>query len=288
MFSIGFMSLLHIAIDQMVEFPSWENALISAPGIKHLCEPGKYHSNFTTSAYCQDSYGNTQKSSQCLQCPENMYTDTPNQDQCKPCSEGYYAPSGSSMCISCYQNTGVSNRTQNNCAVFIQSKTEERRKLYMEIFIPIGIVLFLISVYLIYRNLRHRFIKQRALGNDENWLLSFDELVKPPINRLESHHNFQMCSKQTGRQRNSNNDKSSTPPDTGIVDDWQSVEGDRDHIVSQGIGPSTINPPESLPAETSGESLGVSKPSIEDRMLSSRMQSDSSSKPPFLRVVGYQ
>lgn len=282
MFSMGFMSLLHIALDQMVHFPSWENALISTPRIEKICEPGKYHSNFTTSAYCQDNDGSTQKSIQCLQCPENMYTDSPNQDQCKPCAEGYYALPGSSTCTSCYETAGA-NRT--TCAAFLQSKQESLRTLYMAIFIPIGIILFLVLVFLVYRYLRRRFIKQRELGNDETWLLSLNELLKPPMSRLESHQKYKMSrSKQISNflQRKNSDKLSAQPSAIMITDDWPSIEGD--HIVTQ---TSIIHTPE-LATENSEEgSSGVNKLNGDKALLSSIPPSNSS-KPPFVRLVGYQ
>lgn len=285
MFSIGFMSLLHIAVDHMVDFPSWEHALISVPRIEHICEPGKYHSNFTTSAYCQDNDGNTRKSIQCLQCPENMYTDSPNQDQCKPCAEGYYASLGSSVCTSCYEETNdANNLSHNNCAVFVQSKKDERRKIYMAIFIPIGSVLFLISTYLVYRYLKRRFIRQRALGSDDTWLLSFNELVKPQINRLESSQNIQLRNRRISRQNYKNNDKYSTEVDTVIMDDWQSMEGDGDHIISQRNRSSSDSFPESLIAGRSDGPSKVGRVTLENKKSTSRNQSDSF----FIRTIGYQ
>lgn len=189
MFSIGFMSLLHIVLNRMIDFPSWEGALISIPRIENICDPGTYHSNFTTTAYCQD-YGNTQKSIQCIPCPENMYTDLPDQDQCKTCAFGYFSLPGSTTCTTCYDkfdNTTSSNVINNSCLAYIDNQASEKRQLYMSIFIPIGIVLLLVAAAFLYKFLRKRWLIQRASGSDEDWLLSFNELVKPPIHRLESN-----------------------------------------------------------------------------------------------------
>lgn len=190
MFSIGFMSLLHIVLNKMVDFPSWEGALISTPGIKNICDPGTYHSNFTTTSYCQGSNGNTQKSIQCIQCPENMYTDLPDQGQCKSCEFGYFSLPGSTSCTTCYakfDNTTSSNVINNSCLAYIDSQASEKRQLYMSIFIPLGVFLLLLSAALLYRFLRNRWLIQRASGSDEDWLLFFNELVKPPIHKLENN-----------------------------------------------------------------------------------------------------
>lgn len=191
MFSVGFMSLLHIVLNKVIDFPSWEGALISIPRIKNICDPGTYYSNFTTTAYCQDSDGNIQKSIQCIQCPENMYTDLPDQYQCKMCAVGFFSLPGSSSCTSCYDRPDniTSNAIKTTCTAFINDQAAQKRQLYMSIFIPIGIILCLIALAFLCRYLRRRWLSQRTLGSDEDWLLSFNELVKPPIHQLESNDN---------------------------------------------------------------------------------------------------
>lgn len=178
MFSIGFMSLLDIVLNRvMTSFPSWESALISAPRIKKICDPGTYHTNLTTGAYCQDSDGNTQRSIQCIQCPENTYSSLPNQDRCIECEYGTYAPLGSSECISCYNTSQILNPTI--CEKYVAAQDASRQQLYLSIFLPIGIVLGLILIGVLIWYFKRRFLKQRALGSDGTWLLSFDELVQP-------------------------------------------------------------------------------------------------------------
>ena len=133
MFSVGFMSLLHIVLNKMIDFPSWEGALISIPPIHSICDSGTYHSNFTTTAYCQDADGNTQKSVQCIQCPENMYTDLPDQYQCSGCATGYYSLPGSSSCSSCYDvsdnYTSSSSVIKSTCTAFINDQAAHKRHL---------------------------------------------------------------------------------------------------------------------------------------------------------------
>ncbi|KAG2235247.1 hypothetical protein INT48_004714 [Thamnidium elegans] len=180
MFSIGFMTLLYSLLSKvMVSFPSWEGALISVPRILQVCEPGTYHLNLTTSAYCQDSEGHTHMSIQCIQCPENTYSSEPNQGYCDACEYGTYSSVGSSACISCYSAPKIANNTI--CAGYIAEQEVAHRQLYMAIFIPIGIFLFAVIIGVMVWYFKRRFLKQRALGSDENWLLSFDELVKPQI-----------------------------------------------------------------------------------------------------------
>lgn len=183
MFSIGFMTLLHVVMDKVVtNFPSWDGALISIPRVLSICEPGTYQTNFTTTAYCQDSDGNIQKSIKCIQCPENMYTSLPNQDSCIPCEDGYYAPSGSSSCTSCYETRTSDNSTSINarsayCSQYLSDQEAYLRRLFLAIFVPIGIVLAILIIGTLIWYFRKRFLRQRALGKDENWLLHFDDLV---------------------------------------------------------------------------------------------------------------
>jgi hypothetical protein len=183
MFAVGFMTLLHVMLNRMINFPSWEGAFISTPRITHICDPGTYHSNFTATAYCQDFDGVIQKSIQCIQCPENMYTDLPDQEQCKPCSYGWYAPKGSATCFSCYDAPINKTTISNGCAVFIEDRAAANQQMYMAIFIPLGIILFVGSGVLIWWFFRKRWLQQRDVGSDESWLLSFNDLVKPPIMR---------------------------------------------------------------------------------------------------------
>lgn len=178
MFSIGFMSLLDVVLSRvMTNFPSWESALISAPRVTRICDPGTYHTNLTTSAYCQDLEGNTKKAIQCIKCPENTYSSLPNQDRCIQCEYGTYAPLGSSNCISCYNTSQLLNPTI--CLNYIAAQDESRKKLYMSIFLPIGIVFGLALIGVLVWYFKKRFLKQRALGSDGTWLLSLDELVQP-------------------------------------------------------------------------------------------------------------
>lgn len=179
------MTLLHVVMDKVVSnFPSWDGALISVPRVLSICEPGTYHTNFTTTAYCQDSDGNIQKSIKCIQCPENMYTSLPNQDSCIPCEDGYYASPGSSSCTSCYDNRASGNSTSDNnartayCSKYLADQEAYLRRLFLAIFVPIGIVLGIIIIGALIWYFRKRFLRQRALGNDENWLLHFDDLVE--------------------------------------------------------------------------------------------------------------
>jgi hypothetical protein len=181
MFSIGFISLLHIILNRMmINFPAWENAQISAPKVKTLCDPGTYHSNLTTTAYCQDSEGNTQRSIQCILCPENMFSSEPNQDHCQACDYGTYAPVGSSACISCYNTSYLSNPTV--CANYIENQYISKRKTFLAIFIPIGVIVISAILASLIWYLKKRWVRQRALGSDETWLFNFDDLVKPPTN----------------------------------------------------------------------------------------------------------
>ncbi|KAL9558812.1 hypothetical protein MBANPS3_000712 [Mucor bainieri] len=237
MFSVGFMSLLHIVLNKMIDFPSWEGALISIPRIENICDPGTYHSNFTTTAYCQDADGNTQKSIQCVQCPENMYTDLPDQYHCSSCAKGYYSFPGSSSCSSCYSDesdnsrTTSSNAIKSTCTAYIQEQAAQKRQLYMSIFIPIGVVLFLIALAFLAKYARKRWLTQRTLGSDEDWLLSFHALVKPPIHRLESSDNKTITvQKSLLSQPESPSIQRSIAPDMADMDGLHPI--DQEHITT--------------------------------------------------------
>lgn len=177
MFAVGFMSLLYALLSRLIiSFPSWEGALISTPRITSICEPGTYHQNQTTSAYCQDTEGRTQRSIQCIKCPENTFSSQANQAYCEACEYGTYSLAGSSECTSCYSTPKIVNNMI--CERYFSEEQTADRYLMMAIFIPIGIVLFALFVGIIVWYFKKRFSKQRAIGSDENWLLSFDDLIK--------------------------------------------------------------------------------------------------------------
>lgn len=213
MFAVGFMTLLHVMLNRMIIFPSWEGASISTPRIVHICDPGTYHSNFTTTAYCQDFDGIIQKSIQCIQCPENMYTDVPDQEQCKPCRYGWYAPKGSATCLSCYDVPTNNTIISNGCAMFIEGQEAAKRQMYMTIFIPIGIILFVgagVSGWWLFRK---RWLQQRDVSSDETWLLSFNDLVKPSIIRagtddIDTDHQYASLLKPNDRDLSSSSNQS--------------------------------------------------------------------------------
>ncbi|KAI8997001.1 hypothetical protein BDB01DRAFT_13819 [Pilobolus umbonatus] len=185
LFSIGFIALLHLVLDQMISLTSWKHSSVYVSEVTTICETGFYYSNNTTTSYCQDNEDNIYKSIQCFLCPENTYTDKPNQDHCTPCDTGYYSPSGSDACISCFSNLD-DHPTNSPCSIYLQNKNASRNHMFMAIFIPIGTILSILIVGLILRCVRKQWIRQRSLGSDESWLLSYNDLVKPSLNNIDS------------------------------------------------------------------------------------------------------
>ncbi|KAI8379101.1 uncharacterized protein BYT42DRAFT_313184 [Radiomyces spectabilis] len=175
-YSFGFLSLLNILLSKTFTITPWDLSKISAPHIDHLCPQGQYYVQMSRSYFCLDDNGSPRRSFQCLLCPPNTYNPHPDQDVCRPCEFGTFSHSGATMCTSC---EAVEARDAPECASYFQSKKADVRRLYLSIFLPIGILLGLfILFFIIRRYLNHR--RRRPNFSDDTWLFSYNSLVQSP------------------------------------------------------------------------------------------------------------
>ncbi|KAF7727728.1 hypothetical protein EC973_007187 [Apophysomyces ossiformis] len=175
MFSIGFLSLFNLFLAKtVVGHRPWEGNLVSASRVESVCHPGTYYTKLATDYFCMDN-GHTRAAIQCVPCPENMFSQLPNQNACMRCDEGAYALPGSSACVRCGDGPNSNNPT---CKAFTESRFKTNQQVYMAIFIPLGCV-FLIGLILRKFWQVRRKRKATSFAGDNSWLLRFDDLVQP-------------------------------------------------------------------------------------------------------------
>ncbi|KAI9245683.1 hypothetical protein BDA99DRAFT_543582 [Phascolomyces articulosus] len=192
MFSIGFLSSLDILLTKSItNQPPWSQTRISTPQIAMICPPGQYYGNLATNSYfCLDN-SHTRLSIQCHRCPTNTYTDRPDQSICLPCPYGMYSLSGSSRCESCEESinsmSNTSSKKNPRCIKYAADKQAARKRLYMGIFIPIGVFLVsLLATVLVWR-CRKRYKSHQGRLGDQDWLLTYQSLVRPSMKYLTSY-----------------------------------------------------------------------------------------------------
>ncbi|CEP15224.1 hypothetical protein [Parasitella parasitica] len=144
--------------------------------VSSLCSPGTFYYELSKSYYCLDDAGHTIKSIRCAQCPVNTYSPIADMIECIPCPRGTYSSAGSYECTACTEDNFESS--YNYCLDYFAEKSERKKKLYMSIFIPIGVILLSAIVgWLLWL-----FLKRTRSVNkisDETWLLSYYKLTHP-------------------------------------------------------------------------------------------------------------
>ena len=186
MFAIGFLSSLDILLTKSItNHPPWSQTNINTPQVTMICPPGQHYENLASRSYfCLDS-SHTRISIQCHQCPTNMYTDQPDQSICLPCPYGTYSFPGSSKCEHC---SDAKNNSKNNrrCIQYIADKQAARKRLYMGIFIPIGVFFVSLLASILVWKCRKRYKSQQGRLGDHDWLLTYQNLVRPSMKYLTS------------------------------------------------------------------------------------------------------
>ncbi|KAI8391178.1 uncharacterized protein BYT42DRAFT_602084 [Radiomyces spectabilis] len=182
MFSIGFMSMMNILLANVIRPHPWAKTIITPQRIKEICPPGTFYNQLASSYFCLDESSHTRLALQCTPCPNNTYTPLSNQMACRACDYGTYSPAGSSFCTKC-----SSNNSQNspNCAAYVVEQSEAHRRVYMAIFLPLGLLLFLSLLGFLVWKVINQWKRRRRL-EDETWLLSYHDLVRPSLKHITS------------------------------------------------------------------------------------------------------
>lgn len=181
-FSVGFLSSLDILLAKTITHQPWKQTHISTPRIDNICPPGKYFNSLSDAYFCSDN-GHTRLSVRCSPCPQNTFADKPDQTTCQACDYGMFAPPGSSSCVPCSDDyAGQSNA---HCLEYTTEKSAAIRRVYLAIFVPLGIIAMALALFFIFWRCKRRKTKRGQL-QDQGWLLSFDELVRPPLKHMST------------------------------------------------------------------------------------------------------
>ncbi|KAF1804896.1 hypothetical protein FB192DRAFT_1053619 [Mucor lusitanicus] len=183
-FSMGFTSVLDVLFSKVLTAQPWRLTHLSAPKVASICSPGTFYYELSKSYYCMDQAGHTIKSIRCAQCPANTYSPIADMVECLPCPRGTYSDVGSDQCKTCVEDEADSSHND-HCLDYFASESDARKKLYMSIFIPIGVVIVCLIIGWLLWLLRKR--KRSADDiSDETWLLSYQKLTRPSLPHMSS------------------------------------------------------------------------------------------------------
>jgi hypothetical protein len=183
-FSLGFVSVLDILFSKSLTHQPWSLTNFSTSKVEAICYPGTYHYELSKSYFCIDDAGHTVRSIQCAKCPANTYADTIDMSECIPCAFGTYSNIGETSCRPCLEDDPLSNLNK-HCLQYFTTTNANRKRFYMSVFIPIGVILFLMFICCLLWMLRKRRRKISRFS-DETWLLSYKLLTSPPLPHLPS------------------------------------------------------------------------------------------------------
>ncbi|KAI9470491.1 MAG: hypothetical protein EXX96DRAFT_358928 [Benjaminiella poitrasii] len=182
-YSMGFLSMLDILFSKLLTIPHpWSLSKMATPKVQYICPAGTYHYELSKSFFCLNENGQTVKSIRCAPCPLNTYADQPDQSHCRSCPPGTYAHIGSSTCTACLEDD-IESSEIDACLQYFDSQHSARRRLYISIFVPIGVILLGALGYLLWY---YRTRRPARLLSDETWLLSYRHLTKPSLPHLPS------------------------------------------------------------------------------------------------------
>ncbi|KAI9499446.1 hypothetical protein BDB00DRAFT_866325 [Zychaea mexicana] len=184
----GFLALLDILLSKTAPHRPWQESGLAVPEVKEICSAGEYYIELSDSPYCElVDYEITSASFRCAPCPPDTFSSEPNQSMCTPCPYGTFSEEMASNCLSCdneYENTP---QVHSQCVTYLKDQAEKRRRIYVGVFVPVGcIIVGAILGFCIWRYLRQRKHGQPKTPSEATWLLSLDELMRPPMQHMSS------------------------------------------------------------------------------------------------------
>ena len=168
-------------------FP-WQGGGLAVPQVANICSPGEYYVELSESSYCVFKPSDvTSLSFRCLPCPKDTYSSEPDQPQCLKCPYGTFSDQGSTSCIACSENNNNNLQEHLQCVTYENDQAAKHRKIYIGVFVPIGIIVVGgIAGFLLWRCWWKRKKLFSSVPSESTWLLSFDELMRPPIQHMSS------------------------------------------------------------------------------------------------------
>ncbi|KAL7326247.1 Histidine kinase osmosensor, variant 3 [Mucor circinelloides] len=224
-FSIGFTSVLDVLFSKVLTAQPWRLTHLSAPKVASICSPGTFYYELSKSYYCMDEAGHTIKSIRCAQCPANTYSPVADMVACLPCPRGTYSNVGSDQCTTCVEDEAESSHND-HCLDYFASESDAKKKLYMSIFIPIGVVIVCAIIGWLLWLLRKR---KRSVDDisDETWLLSYQKLTRPSLPHMSSVSSSLMATPLIGPDVENITSTYSTPDRSSPLSPFQQQQVDQ-------------------------------------------------------------
>lgn len=224
-FSVGFTSVLDVLFSKVLTAQPWRLTHLSAPKVASICSPGTFYYELSKSYYCMDEAGHTIKSIRCAQCPANTYSPVADMVACLPCPRGTYSNVGSDQCTTCVEDEAESSHND-HCLDYFASESDAKKKLYMSIFIPIGVVIVCAIIGWLLWLLRKR---KRSVDDisDETWLLSYQKLTRPSLPHMSSVASSLMATPLIGPDVENITSTYSTPDRSSPLSPFQQQQVDQ-------------------------------------------------------------
>jgi hypothetical protein len=160
----------------------WNLTDLDTPKVDYLSPPGKHYFELSKSSFCLDDAGHTVLSIRTKDCPENTFSNTTDLSECYPCPDGTFSSTGAVECQHCARND-VDSRHNSKCTTYFKEQDAKKKRVYMSIFIPVGIIFFVLILTL-YSWYCFKRRKRKLEASDESWLLSYRKLTNPSLPHL--------------------------------------------------------------------------------------------------------
>ena len=167
----------------------WDKTPLSVPRIIDICGPGKYYVELSDSPYCTAKFSEviTTPSIRCAPCPPDTYSSETNQKECDPCPYGTFSEEGSTLCKSCDDAPENVREVHDQCIIYIKDKATKRRRIFIGIFVPVGVIVVAALIGIFYwRYRKYRKVQSIQSPSQATWLLSYDELMRPSMQHMNS------------------------------------------------------------------------------------------------------
>ena len=180
--------MLGILLSKTAPHLPWQGEGLVVPQVSNICSPGEYYVELSESSYCIFKPSDvTSLSFRCLPCPKDTYSSEPDQPRCLKCPYGTFSDQGATSCVACSENNNNDLQEHQQCITYESDQAAKRRKIYIGVFVPIGVlVVGSIAGFLFWKCWWKRKNLVSNVPSESTWLLSFDELMRPPIQHMSS------------------------------------------------------------------------------------------------------
>ncbi|KAF9115719.1 hypothetical protein BGX27_006666 [Mortierella sp. AM989] len=174
MYLVGFMATFQLAFSTTLQDVSWNFISTGPTEVDYVCAKGQWFSveGGGSALYCRTPLGAHVGRPYCHACPAQTFSDTYNSKQCQACPRGTFTNhTGSTFCYSCEDYGSMVPE----CQGYLAKKHDSSNKM-LAIFLPIGIVLFLVLVGAIIAYYLKTYHRNKKIS-DDSWQLSYTKLM---------------------------------------------------------------------------------------------------------------